>query len=308
MMLTTIQKTKPLSIGKPSSKVPTWQELFLSEAWLEQTTQPIPTMPLMLGRTEEDGGKEVVVDLAQAPHLLVAGIDGDDNLAVVSQLLHSLLLTHTPEQLRLLLFEANCKAFVDYKKVPHLLAPVLHEPSQLAATLSWLEEEMMQRYALLSKAKIKSKCEYSAQGKLPIMPYIVMVMNGLFIDTLERKIAKKIKCSLSALLAKSRAVGIHFILATQHADIKALPGMTLFNLPWRIVLKMQDRYASRRLLDCAGAEQLRGKGDMLFKEDGRLQRIQAGHASCKVIQQGLASLNSVPQVFNASLWEAISNA
>ena len=299
------QKPQTPSIGKPCNYIPSWSELFSSAVWCEQAKEAVSRLPLMLGRSEDEG-KEIVVNLTELPHLLIAGATGCGKSLVTHQLIHSLMVCHSPEQLRLILFDPKYLEFADYQEVPHLLAPVLNDPGQLTVALPWLNGEMNRRYKLLMEAQVKNVHMYNAQGKRAPLPYIVVVMDEIA-DAMMRDSELNFTRQLYPLLAKARAAGIHFILGTQRVDRMVLTAAILANIPWRIALKVPDRKNSRFLLDCAGAEQLQGKGDMLLKDNGQLRRIQAGHASHEEFLKAIAGFKDYgPQAFDLNLQKALN--
>ena len=301
------RKSPAPSIGKPCNYIPSWSELFSSAVWREQANQTVSCLPLMLGRSEDEG-KEIVMNLTELPHLLIAGATGRRKSLVTRQLIHSLMVCHSPESLRLILFDPKYLEFADYQEVSHLLAPVLNDPAQLTAALSWLTGEMSRRYRLLAEAQVKNVRMYNAQGKRAPLPYIVVVMDEIG-DAMMRDGELNFTRQLYPLLAKSRATGIHFILGTERVDRKVLTGAILANFPWRIVLKVADKHNSKLLLEHAGAETLQGKGDMLFKDNGQLRRIQAGYASHEEFLKAIAGFKDYgPQGFDHDLQKALGEA
>lgn len=248
------------------------------------------------------------MNLTELPHLLIAGATGRRKSLVTRQLIHSLMVCHSPESLRLILFDPKYLEFADYQEVSHLLAPVLNDPAQLTAALSWLTGEMSRRYRLLAEAQVKNVRMYNAQGKRAPLPYIVVVMDEIG-DAMMRDGELNFTRQLYPLLAKSRATGIHFILGTERVDRKVLTGAILANFPWRIVLKVADKHNSKLLLEHAGAETLQGKGDMLFKDNGQLRRIQAGYASHEEFLKAIAGFKDYgPQGFDHDLQKALGEA
>ncbi len=249
------------TIGKPCSYIPSWSELFSSAVWREQADQAVPRLPLMLGRSE-DAGKEIVVNLTQLPHLLIAGATGSGKSILVRQLINSLVEANPPEQLRLVLFDPKYLEFSLYQKLPHLLAPVINEPEKMGRTLKWLLEEMNRRYRLMAGAPAKNLEAYNALENTSKLPYIVVILDE-FADLMCR-CGQEVERALMSLAAKSRAAGIHLIMCTQRPDRKVITGSILANFLGRISMKETDNRNSKLLLDCAGAEMLQGKGDMLF--------------------------------------------
>ena len=258
------------------------QELFSDAAWRDSTAQ----VPLMLGRDME--GNCVVIDLATAPHLLMAGTTGSGKSGLMTLLLHSLLLKFPPDELKLILFDPKYLEFQPYGMLPHLLMPVINEPKQLPHALRWAIGEMDRRYALLSKARVKKLAEFNARpadppdmtdadGKpLPRkLPRIVIVIDEL--ADIMAICRKEVEDALNVLAAKSRAAGIHIIAATQRPDTHVVTGSIKNNFPCRIALQMTDAISSNMVIGQKGAELLLGQGDMLLcRGVGKLVRIQGG--------------------------------
>ncbi|MBR6470833.1 MAG: DNA translocase FtsK [Victivallales bacterium] len=297
-------KSAAPAIGKPCSYIPSWTELFSSAVWREQANQAVPHLPLMLGRSD-DAGKEVVVNLTQLPHLLIAGATGSGKSLLVKQLINSLVEVNPPEQLRLVLFDPKCIEFALFRQLPHLLAPVINEPEKMGRALKWLFEEMNCRYRLLAATPAKNLQEYNALEKVTKLPYIVVVLDE-FAD-LACYCAQEFERALMPLAAKSRAAGIHLIISTQRPDPKVITGGILANFPCRVAMQVTDERCSKLLLDCAGAETLQGKGDMLFRgSDGSLQRIQAGYEPYDEFTERMSRLEG-PQKFDESLLDALKS-
>ena len=245
------------------------------------------------------------MNLTQLPHLLIAGATGSGKSILVRQLINSLVEANPPEQLRLVLFDPKYLEFSLYQKLPHLLAPVINEPEKMGRTLKWLLEEMNRRYRLMAGAPAKNLEAYNALENTSKLPYIVVILDE-FADLMCR-CGQEVERALMSLAAKSRAAGIHLIMCTQRPDRKVITGSILANFLGRISMKETDNRNSKLLLDCAGAETLRGKGDMLFRGiDGSLLRIQAGFASNAEITERMSKL-AAPQVFDESLLDALKS-
>ena len=291
----------------------TARELFASPAW----THAEQRLPLMLGKNLD--GEPVVIDLARAPHLLMAGETGSGKSVTIGMMLQSLLLRFTPEQLRLILVDPKYLELTQYQAVPHLLAPILHEPEEVVAMLRWAIDEMNRRYRVIAAAGARSIWEFNAraatgqechtaQGKsIPqTLPYIVIVINELA-DVMLARARKDAEDALGVLAAKARGVGIHMIIATVRPDAKVITGVVKANFPTRIALRVLDASCSRQVLDEPGAELLRGRGDMLLK-GWRVppERIQGGIVSTAEVEELVRSCGSqAPQVFDAGLMAAL---
>ena len=291
----TLGTARPVRILLPSSdtapagvEVPrrcrqtvTAQEVFNDTVWLDTRCE----VPLMLGRDIE--GKCVVIDLAKAPHLLMAGTTGSGKSGLMSLMLHSMLLKFPPDELKLILFDPKYLEFQPYGTLPHLLMPVINEPKQLPRALRRAIGEMDRRYALLSRARVKKLSEFNARpadppdmtdadGKpLPRkLPRIVIVIDEL--ADIMAVARKETETALDILAARSRAAGIHIIAATQRPDTHVVTGSLKNNFPCRIALQMTDTISSKMVIGQQGGESLLGQGDMLLRRGGDINRIQGG--------------------------------
>ncbi|MCA8968466.1 MAG: DNA translocase FtsK 4TM domain-containing protein [Planctomycetes bacterium] len=275
------------------------------------------TVPLFLGR--DVAGQPIIADLARMPHLLIAGATGSGKSVCINSILLSILLAKSPDDVRVILIDPKMVELQNYASIPHLLCPVVTSMKRVPSVLEWSVETMEQRYALLSKAGVRNLKDYNALGedklrqrlgnafdpeRTPIrMPTIVMVIDE-FAD-LMAVAANEVEVSIQRLAQKSRAVGIHVILATQRPSRDVITGLIKANLPTRIAFQVSSRIDSRVVLDANGAEQLLGHGDMLYIPPGtnRLIRAQGTFISDDEIH-GVTSFledNGQGQVFETSL-------
>ncbi|MCB9881359.1 MAG: DNA translocase FtsK 4TM domain-containing protein [Planctomycetes bacterium] len=275
------------------------------------------TVPLFLGR--DVAGQPIIADLARMPHLLIAGATGSGKSVCINSILLSILLVKSPDDVRVILIDPKMVELQNYASIPHLLCPVVTSMKRVPSVLEWSVETMEQRYALLSKAGVRNLKDYNALGedklrqrlgnafdpeRTPIrMPTIVMVIDE-FAD-LMAVAANEVEVSIQRLAQKSRAVGIHVILATQRPSRDVITGLIKANLPTRIAFQVSSRIDSRVVLDANGAEQLLGHGDMLYIPPGtnRLIRAQGTFISDDEIH-GVTSFledHGQGQVFETSL-------
>jgi len=242
-------------------------EVFRSEAW----GQPHAVLPLMLGKGVD--GHAVILDLAKAPHLLIAGSAGSGKSVFLDSCLGSLMFKHTPEEVKLILADSKTGEFSKYESLPYLHFPIIKSSKDTLKALQWLMEEMVRRYRLLANACVRNIKELNEQhpGSLP---YIIMVIDDLADFMLESR--RQMEHLLSRLCALSRAVGIHLIIATQRPDSKVLTDVIKDNFPTRIAFRMASGDDSRRLVDSEDATDLLGHGDMLLQKscEKTLARIQ----------------------------------
>ena len=241
-----------------------------------EATQPVGAggdLALALGVDVD--GRATWADLAEMPHLLVAGATGTGKSVCINVILVSLLLAHTPETLRLFLVDPKMLELSVYNEVPHLLHPVITDNRVALQALNWLVGEMERRYLLLKPAGVRSIAEYNTKVKAgevfdtegqPIndtLPFLVGVVEE-FAD-LMMTLGKDIQMPIIRLAQMARAVGIHLIMATQRPSVDIIDGVIKANFPSRIAFKVFSRFDSKTILDGNGAETLIGRGDMLFK-------------------------------------------
>ena len=250
-------------------------------------------LPIILGK--DIAGEPVVADLATMPHLLVAGTTGSGKSVGLNCILLSLLYRLTPAQCRLILVDPKVLELKSYDDIPHLLSPVVTEPAKAVRALKWAVEEMERRYRMMSEISVRNLAGFNekvraaaAKGKplgrriqigfdpesgeelyedrqldYPVLPQIVLIVDEL--ADLMVTVGKEIEVLIQRLSQKSRAAGIHLIMATQRPSVDVITGVIKANLPTRISFAVTSRIDSRTILGEQGAEQLLGKGDMLYK-------------------------------------------
>ncbi len=250
-------------------------------------------LPIILGK--DIAGEPVVADLAAMPHLLVAGTTGSGKSVGLNAILLSLLYRLTPSQCRLILVDPKVLELKSYDAIPHLLSPVVTEPAKAVRALKWAVEEMERRYRMMSEISVRNITGFNdkvrgaaAKGKplgrrvqigfdretgeeifedkqldYQALPLIVVIVDEL--ADLMVTVGKEIEVLIQRLSQKSRAAGIHLIMATQRPSVDVITGVIKANLPTRISFAVTSRIDSRTILGEQGAEQLLGKGDMLYK-------------------------------------------
>jgi S-DNA-T family DNA segregation ATPase FtsK/SpoIIIE len=216
-----------------------------------------------LGR--DVAGKAQAVDLARMPHLLIAGATGSGKSVMVNALITSLLCEATPNEVRLILMDLKRVELAAYNGLPHLLVPVITEPEKAKAALNWAVNEMEGRYRRLAGATARNIRAFNDTRVDPAdrMPYIVIVIDELA-DLMMRE-GKNVEDPIVRLAQKARAVGIHMVLATQRPSVNVVTGLIKANFPSRIAFAMASQIDSRTILDAPGAEDLIGRGDMLYQ-------------------------------------------
>jgi len=238
------------------------------------------SLPLALG--VDISGHPVVADLARMPHLLIAGTTGSGKSVGVNGMICSMLMTHSPKDLRLIMVDPKMLELSMYNDIPHLLVPVVIDPNKAAKALAWAVYEMERRYRLMSGAKVRNLEGYnkaaSKDPEVERLPYIVIVIDEL--ADLMMVAGKEVEQSICRLAQKARAAGLHLILATQRPSVDVITGLIKANLPTRISFQVSSRIDSRTILDSMGAEQLLGHGDSLLLSGGRdLRRVHGAFVS-----------------------------
>lgn len=270
-----------IEVPNPQRQVVNFRQLIESS----QFKDPSLKLPLVLG--QDIGGEPVVADLASMPHLLVAGTTGSGKSIGINAMLISLLYRYTPKELRLILVDPKMLELASYNDIPNLLTPVITDMSLAGKSIGWCVNEMDRRYKLMADNGVRNIESYNEQvakkpapapannnadaadadasAALEHMPYIVIVIDE-YADMI--MVNRKVEDHLVRLAQKARAAGIHIVLATQRPSVDVITGLIKANVPARISFKVSSRIDSRTILDQSGAEQLLGKGDMLYMGSG----------------------------------------
>jgi S-DNA-T family DNA segregation ATPase FtsK/SpoIIIE len=222
-------------------------------------------IPVVLGK--DITGEAQTIDLAQMPHLLIAGATGSGKSVCVNTLILSILYQRSPAECRLIMIDPKIVELKLYNDIPHLLTPVITEPKKAFQALQYCIFEMERRYACLDSLGVRDIRSYNKRVKdrniaAEHMPYIVVVIDE-FADLMATT-GKELESTLARLAAMSRAVGIHLVLATQRPSIDVITGLIKANIPSRIAFMVASKMDSRIIIDMVGAEKLLGKGDMLY--------------------------------------------
>lgn len=238
-------------------------------------------LALALGR--DVAGEPVVIDLAKAPHVLIAGATGSGKSVGINSVIVSLLYQYAPSDLRFLMVDPKRVEFSMYNGIPHLLCPVITEPDKTISALKWAVAEMERRYQVLSEQHKRNIGEYNTANPDGHMPYIVIVVDEL--ADLMATSANEVEGAIVRLAQMARAVGIHLIIATQRPSVDVITGLIKANVPTRIAFAVASQIDSRTILDQAGAEQLLGNGDMLYQgsESPQPRRVQGVYVSSKEV-------------------------
>ncbi len=278
------KKAVGVEIPNKKARLVTFRSVIESDEWQRNKMN----IPLVLGKLVS--GEDFVYDLTKAPHMMVAGSTGSGKSVCLNAFLCGILMSRTPEQLRLILIDPKRVEFVAYNDLPHLLVPVINDPNKVVFGLKWALSEMDKRYRLLQKVSARNIVDYNnrpqvretdlfdgeveTQSDDPAkLPYIVIVIDE--VADIMSSAGKEVEPIINRLCALSRAVGIHMILATQRPSVDVITGTIKANIPGRIAFKVSQSNDSRTILDSPGAENLIGSGDMLFLQSGAdLLRVQ----------------------------------
>jgi S-DNA-T family DNA segregation ATPase FtsK/SpoIIIE len=246
-------------------------------------------IPLFLGK--DSAAEALVSDLTEMPHLLIAGPTGSGKSVCINSIITGILLTKRPDEVKVILIDPKMVEMTAFNTIPHLMCPIVTETQRAIQILGWATEKMDERYALLAEARVKNIAEYNNLGpeeiierfnpsnddeaaKIPKkMPYVVIVIDEL--ADLMMTAAKEIEAYIVRLAQKSRAVGIHIVLATQRPQATVVTGLIKSNMPTRVGFRVAARLDSRIVLDQNGAETLLGEGDMLFLKPGTSDLVRA---------------------------------
>ena len=269
------------------------RELVESDTFIKSSSK----LTLALGKLIN--GSPFVTDLVRMPHLLIAGATGSGKSVALNCMITSILYKAIPEEVRFIFIDPKRLELGLYADIPHLLTPIVTDAGEAANALRWATSEMESRYRKLAKCGVRNIDQYNSQfrGQLSLLEeetegelakplsYLVIVIDEL--ADLMMVSTREVEESISRLAAMARAVGIHLILATQRPSVDVITGIIKANFPCRIAFKVASKVDSRTIIDCNGAEQLLGNGDMLFIPPGtaRLTRIHGAYVSEKEAQQ-----------------------
>jgi S-DNA-T family DNA segregation ATPase FtsK/SpoIIIE len=244
--------------------------------------RPNDASPLVAWLGKDVSGQAISADIAQQPHVLVAGTTGSGKSGCINAILTSILMSASPNEVRLVLVDPKRVELNHYERLPHLLTPVVTNPRLAATVLSNLIGEMESRYAVMSEVKARNLVELNRARRRagePPLPHILCVIDEL--ADLMMVAPAEVEDSIIRLAQKARAIGIHLVLATQRPSTDVITGTIKVNIPSRIAFAVASQVDSRVILDGGGAESLLGQGDMLFRaaSSSKLQRIQGAFVS-----------------------------
>ena len=282
--------------------------------------------PLLIALGKGVSGKMYYENLAKMPHVLIAGTTGSGKSVMIHNLVTSLLYKNSPENLRFIFIDPKRVELTLYNKIPHLLTPVITDPKKAILSLKWAGKEMNRRYDLLEKHSVKDIDSYHKNILAPTveefkkdktvelpeaMPYIVVIIDEL--ADIMQSYPRELESAIVKLAQMSRAVGIHLVLSTQRPSVNVITGLIKANIPTRLALQVASQIDSRTILDSRGAEELLGRGDMLFLT-GRMpnpQRVQSPNISegetKKIVKYLIDNMDYIPDTIQLGPQEATEN-
>ncbi len=291
---------------------------------IESTGENVEEMaiPIFLGK--DVSGRPLVIDMAKMPHLLIAGRTGTGKSVCLNTLILSMLMTRSPEEVKMLMIDPKMVELSPYKNIPHLMHPVITDMKKAEAVLGWAVDQMEDRYKLLAKCGVRHLDSYNKLGKDEVlnrmgidpldpeqmldaedvpekMPYIVIIADEM--ADMMMTSGKDVEGHIIRLAQKSRAVGIHLVLATQKPTVDVITGLIKSNLPARISFQVASKSDSRVVLDESGAERLLGNGDMLYLAPGTssITRAQGAFVSSEEIDEVIDYLSNYEPQYNEEL-------
>jgi DNA segregation ATPase FtsK/SpoIIIE, S-DNA-T family len=281
------------------------------------------TLPIAMGK--DAFGVPFFVDLAQMPHMLVAGSTGSGKSVFINTVLVSLLIKKPPRQMKLILIDPKQLELSLYAQLPHLFVPVVTDAKTASLSLQWAVNEMERRYSILREFGVRNIDGYNEKLKnAPTelidnieqyfegadeddgyeLPYIVIIVDE-FADLILTKMGKEIEYNVCRLAAKARAAGIHLIVATQRPSVDVITGLIKSNFPTRVSFRVTTSIDSRTILNAIGAEKLLGKGDMLYKNGVDTIRVHSAYVDEKEIESLNERLISIPPKFNKKVMDFV---
>ncbi len=283
------------------------RSIMESDEWRNSKAE----IPLALGKNVS--GKPVILDLAKAPHMLVAGATGTGKSVCSNSLITSLLFKFKPDELRLIMVDPKIVEFDAYKTLPHLLTPIINDSAKVPIALRWAANEMDRRYHVLAKVGVKKLSEFNSRpvpaepeydddgNVIPAkMPLLVIILDELA-DLMMTEAKKDVETNITRIAQKGRAAGIHIIVATQRPSTNIITGVIKANLPTRLCFQVRSLVDSRVVLDTPGAEKLLGMGDMLVMTSSsmEIERVQGAWVRDEDIKSVVKFVSDqAPQRFN----------
>ena len=281
-----------------------------SEQWRSGKAE----IPIALGK--DVAGRPVVLDIASAPHMLIAGSTGTGKSVCSNSLIMSLLFRFRPDELKLIMVDPKVVEFDVYKNLPHLLTPVINDSAKVPVALRWAVNEMEKRYRILAAARVKKISEFNRRPldgspvfdedgvQIPDrMPVLIVIIDELG-DLMMTEAKKDVENSITRIAQKGRAAGVHVVVATQRPSTNVITGVIKANLPTRLCFQVRSLIDSRVVIDASGGEKLLGKGDMLYMSPAsmHIERVQGSFVPDSDIQKVVDFVSAqAPQQFNSAV-------
>ena len=272
------KSTVGIEVPNPRKANVRLRKIFGSPRWKKSGA-----LPLALGL--DVSGNQIITDLATMPHLLIAGATGSGKSIGINTILTSLLYTHSPKHLRLLLVDPKRVELTLYNDIPHLIAPVIVDAPKVVNALKWVVSEMERRYRLFQEHGVKNIIEFNKAHPKETLPYLVVVVDEL--ADLMAVSGKAVEATIVRVAQLARATGIHLVIATQRPSVDVITGLIKANFPSRMAFTVTSGTDSRTILDMTGAETLLGQGDMLFLPGNvsKPVRVQGAFVETKEIKR-----------------------
>ncbi|MBR2705000.1 MAG: DNA translocase FtsK [Clostridia bacterium] len=269
---------------------------------------------LSIALGKDVAGKTVVADIAKMPHVLIAGSTGSGKSVCINTIITSIVYNAKPSEVKLVMVDPKVVELSVYNGIPHLLIPVVTDPKKAAGALAWAVIEMDERYNKFAQKGVRDLKGYNKaiekENENAKLPQIVIIIDEL--ADLMMVAAKEVEEAICRLAQKARAAGMHLVIATQRPSVDVITGLIKANVPSRISFAVSSQVDSRTILDCAGAEKLLGKGDMLFYPVGatKPQRIQGAFVSDDEVEKivDFIKSNAGEVVYNSDIIETIENS
>lgn len=255
-----------IEVPNYSAEFVTLRQMLASKTMKEQKSKLAVSMGI------DVSGQPVVADISKMPHVLIAGATGSGKSVAINSFLSSILFRASPDEVKLILVDPKRVELTGYNNIPHLLTPVIVEPSKVVSALKWLVNQMDVRYKQLAEVGVRNIHAYNELAGLVAMPHIVIVIDELADIMLFAP--KEVEESITRIAQMARAVGIHLVLATQRPSVDVITGLIKANVPTRIAFNVSSQTDSRVILDTSGAEKLLGRGDMLYLPSDKAKPVR----------------------------------
>lgn len=283
-----IPGTSYVGIEIPNSK----KEIVYIRELMESKEINVNNMQLPVVVGKSIGGRTVVTDLQKMPHLLLAGATGSGKSVLTNAFIICLLMTKTPDEIRMIMIDPKQVELSDYNGIPHLLTPVITDTQKVLNSLKWTIVEMERRYTIFRHAHVRNIKGYNEMMGFAAMPYILLIVDEM--ADLMLSSGAETESAVVRLAQKARATGIHLVLATQRPSVDVITGLIKANIPGRVGMSVATQVDSRVILDQVGAETLLGEGDMLFKEPDKAKpyRVQGVWVSQEEVRRVVKFIKS----------------